>query len=230
MARQKSTSPEDDWPLKAYKNLNFLNSPAGRPIRILSEMIEPAERLRKNRIYNTVVFFGSARTIPLKEAKLNFKKVAAKLNKHKKPVKKIQQDYKKAQIQLMTARYYEDAALISKELSLWFKKLKKHHKHYVICSGGGPGIMEAANRGARQAKTESVGLNISLPMEQYPNPYLSKKLSFEFHYFFIRKFWFFYLSKALLVFPGGFGTFDELFELLTLIQTEKTKNNLRSVC
>jgi uncharacterized protein (TIGR00730 family) len=124
------------------------------------------------------------------------------------------------------SRYYEDAVNLSEKLTRWFLELEKIDKHFKICSGGGPGIMEAANRGALNANGESVGLNISIPSEQIPNIYQTKDLACEFHYFFIRKFWFFYLAKALVIFPGGYGTMDELFELLTLIQTEKTKKQM----
>ena len=226
MAHRSKKKSEQDWPIKAYKNLAFLNSAAARPIRILSEILEPSSRLHKYRIFDTVVFFGSARLLSPQDAKKNFQNLERQIQKTKKPGRALHQNYRIAQTMLKTSRYYDDAVQLAKKLSLWFKQLDKRQKHFVICSGGGPGVMEAANRGAQLAKAESIGLNISLPIEQFPNPYVSKKLSFDFHYFFIRKFWFFYLSKALVIFPGGFGTFDELFELLTLIQTEKTKKHM----
>ncbi|MDD5746039.1 MAG: LOG family protein [Candidatus Omnitrophica bacterium] len=207
--------------LKAYNNYAFLNSPAARNIRILTEMLEPAERFRRHQIKNTVVFFGSARTMPESNARRNLKKIELAM-RHTRAAR-LSNELQRATKDVLMSRYYEDAVRIAERLTLWFNTPKNKHKHFVICSGGGPGIMEAANRGARKAKGMSIGLNISLPMEQNPNPYQTKELSFEFHYFFIRKFWFFYLAKALVIFPGGFGTFDELFELLTLIQTEKTK-------
>jgi len=222
----KQIRKKDRWPIKAYNNYDFLNSPPARLIRILSEMVEPKHRLRKHNIHNTVVFFGSARTIPRAVALKNLSKIENEIRKQGSRSKKLNQRYQEAETALKLSQYYEDASEVSRKLSYWFKLLRRRNKHFMICTGGGPGIMEAANRGAQKAKEKSIGLNISLPMEQYPNPYQTKDISFEFHYFFIRKFWFFYLAKALLVFPGGYGTFDELFELLTIIQTRKSKKHM----
>ncbi len=172
----------------AYKNEEFLDSADARALRILSEYLEPLSHFRRERIRDTVVFFGSAR-IHATEGPL--------------------------------ARYYEDARTLARLLTEWGEEVKNSSRRFVVCSGGGPGIMEAANRGAADAGGKSVGLNIGLPFEQLPNPYISPELCFEFHYFFMRKFWFAYLAKALVVFPGGFGTMDELMELLTLVQTRK---------
>jgi len=209
--------------IKAYNNYDFLNSPAARELRILSEMTEPAHRLRKHRIFNTVVFFGSARTLPMKDAKRKLNLVEDRAKTMKRHTSKMKNDLSRAISDVEMSRYYEDAVSLSSKLTQWFN-LPEHLKHqFVICSGGGPGIMEAANKGAKIVNGKSIGLNISLPMEQYPNKYQTKDLSFEFHYFFIRKFWFFYLAKALVIFPGGFGTLDEFFELVTLIQTKKTR-------
>ena len=210
-------------PIKAYKNGSFLNSPSARMIRILSEMIEPNSRLKKYRVRNTVVFFGSSRVIPREEAEANLR---ALQSKHDKDQANPSTTLKSAENALRLSRYYEDAADISEKLTLWFKTLENQGIRLNICTGGGPGIMEAANRGSSRVNGRSVGFNISLPMEQGANDYQTRELSFEFHYFFIRKFWFVYLAKALIVFPGGFGTLDELFELLTLIQTGKTKKRL----
>ncbi|MCP4650092.1 MAG: LOG family protein [PVC group bacterium] len=221
MAKKKDKN--SDWLVKAYNNSEFLNSPPARIIRILSEVIEPETRFRKHKVRNTVVFFGSARTLSKSDALKNLKKIQKEIKTKKSPSRSLKQKLAQAERDLSMARYYEDAAIISEKLTRWFKKIKNDKKQFIICSGGGPGIMEAANRGAKKANGKSVGLNISLPMEQNPNIFQDKELAFEFHYFFIRKFWFFYLAKSLVVFPGGFGTMDEFFELLTLIQTEKSK-------
>ena len=209
------------WLRKAYKNKDFLNSPSARLIRIMSEMIEPAARFSEYGVKDTVVFFGSARTHPRSVASANLRRIRAVIEKAKSPSPKLKRQYEKARRDVAMSRYYEDARLLAKKLTHYFKSLKRKGKNFMICSGGGPGIMAAGNQGAKMAGGKSIGLNISIPMEQYPNLYQTKDLAFEFHYFFIRKFWFFYLAKALVVFPGGFGTMDELFELLTLTQTGK---------
>jgi uncharacterized protein (TIGR00730 family) len=172
----------------AYKNETFLDSADARALRILSEYLEPLSHFRREKIRDTVVFFGSARITAL-EGPL--------------------------------ARYYEDARTLARLLTEWGNEIQNHSRRFVVCSGGGPGIMEAANRGASEAGGKTVGLNIGLPFEQFPNEYITPELCFEFHYFFMRKFWFAYLAKALVVFPGGFGTMDELMEILTLVQTRK---------
>jgi len=222
---KKKKKDSAEWLVKAYKNLPFLNSPAARLIRVMSELEEPKSRFHKYHVKHTVVFFGSARTLPRKEALTNFKKVEEKIERAKNPSQTLRSEFEKAERTLLS-RYYEDAVLLAEKLTHWFLGLKDTHKNFMICSGGGPGIMEAANRGAKKAGGKSIGLNISLPMEQDPNKYQTKDLAFEFHYFFIRKFWFVYLAKALVAFPGGFGTFDEFFELLTLMQTHKTKKHM----
>ena len=172
----------------AYLNEGFLNSPDARAIRILAEFLEPLAHFRREKIRDTVVFFGSAR-----------------LREGEGPL----------------ARYYEEARTLARMLTEWSDQFTNSTYRFVVCSGGGPGIMEAANRGAAEANGKTVGLNIGLPFEQFPNPFITPELSFEFHYFFMRKFWFAYLSKAMVVFPGGFGTLDEMMELLTLTQTQK---------
>ena len=172
----------------AYLNDKFLNSPDARALRMLSEFLEPLAHFRREKVRDTVVFFGSAR-----------------LREGEGPL----------------ARYYDEARSLAKMLTEWSQQFTNSTYRFVVCSGGGPGIMEAANRGAWEAEGKTVGLNIGLPFEQFPNPYITPELSFEFHYFFMRKFWFAYLAKALVVFPGGFGTLDEMMEILTLTQTQK---------
>jgi uncharacterized protein (TIGR00730 family) len=213
---------------KAYKNLRFLNSPQARSLRILSEFLEPLSRFKKEGIKDTIVFFGSARILPKKDAKNKLEAVKSKIIKRKKPSKVLQQELEDAIIDYQMSGYYEDAAKLTYKLTKWSKGLNKS-VHFVICSGGGPGIMEAANKGAIKAGGKSIGLNISLPFEQESNPYISANLSFEFHYFFMRKFWFLYPAKALVIFPGGFGSLDEFMEVLTLLQTKKIKKNLTIV-
>lgn len=176
---------------KAYKDLNFLNSREARPLRILAEYLEPEKRFREASIKHTVVFFGSARIRPDSHDAKN------------------------------TSRYYWAAEELAFQLASWSKELEKDKDGFHICSGGGPGVMEAANRGAQRAGADTIGLNISIPFEQEPNNFISEHLNFEFHYFFMRKLWFLYHAKALIIFPGGFGTLDETFETLTLIQTHK---------
>ena len=213
-------------PVKAYRNMDFINSSDARIIRILSEFLEPMHRFEKNKIYDTIVFFGSARTKNLQDAKQNLAEVEESIAKSPgNPDPALQEELDFAQKQLFMAQYYEDAVELARRLTEWSKSLDSVYR-FVVCSGGGPGMMEAANKGAIEAKGMSIGLNISLPMEQYSNPYISPDLNFEFHYFFMRKFWFVYLAKGLVIFPGGFGTLDELFEVLTLIQTEKVKKKL----
>lgn len=170
------------------------------------------------------MFFGSARALPPEAAKENLRKVQARLRRETTPELRHAESRAKRTVEM--SRYYAAAAALAEKLTRWSMALPKAGNRFVICSGGGPGIMEAANRGAANAGGLSIGLNISLPMEQYPNPYLTRDLSFEFHYFFMRKFWFVYLARALVVFPGGFGTFDELFTLLTLVQTGKTSRTV----
>jgi uncharacterized protein (TIGR00730 family) len=216
-------------PPKAYNNHEFLNSTEARIIRISCELEEPKRRFRNQKIEDTIVFFGSARTLSLDKAKENLEKVEKKFSGEKKPSSKMKKDLEKAKRDLTMSRYYDDGVKLAEKLTLWSKNLEREEKRFIICSGGGGGIMEAANRGASKAKGLSIGLGISLPFEQGLNKYISHNLGFEFHYFFVRKFWFFYLAKALVVFPGGFGTMDEMFELLTLVQTKKTTKKVAIV-
>ena len=215
-------------PKKAYKNLDFLSSPDARAIRMMAEFIEPSGRLRRAGIKDTIVFFGSARLRSKSDAMKEFKRLGKTVRSRTRTSAGLTKKLQNAEVDLEMSKYYEDAVSLSKMLTQWSKKLF-HLSRFVVCSGGGPGIMEAANKGARLAGGRSIGLNISLPFEQYPNKYISDDLNFEFHYFFMRKFWFVYLSKALIVFPGGFGTFDELMEVLTLLQTNKLRKKITVV-
>ena len=176
----------------AYRNLQFLDTPDARSLRILSEYLYPLSHFRQQKIHDTIVFFGSARTHEMGPL----------------------------------ARYYNEARALAKKITQWSDGLHESGRRFVVCTGGGPGIMEAANRGAQDAGGKTIGLNIGLPFEQRPNPFITPDLSFEFHYFFMRKFWFAYLAKALVVFPGGFGTLDELTEILTLAQTQKLEKKM----
>jgi len=204
----------------AYENKRFLESPDGRILRILAEYQEPLARFRRERIQDTIVFFGSARfhsRSDADEALMLLEKPGSA-----KPAPAEEQELVRlARADVEMAHYYEEARELAFLLTTWTKTLNQARHRFVVCTGGGPGIMEAANRGAMEAGGKSIGLNINLPFEQIPNEYITPDLNFEFHYFFMRKLWFAYLAKALVVFPGGFGTFDELFELLTLTQTEK---------
>ena len=202
----------------AYQNEPFLNSPDGRILRILSEYAEPLSRFRREQIQDTVVFFGSARFRSQEAANKN----VAELERHTHlPREERDVQMKRALAAVHTARYYEDARRLAFMLTEWSSHIPARRRRFVVTTGGGPGIMEAANLGAKEAGGKTIGLNINLPFEQMPNPYITPALNFEFHYFFMRKFWFAYLAKALVIFPGGFGTLDELFEILTLAQTEK---------
>jgi uncharacterized protein (TIGR00730 family) len=241
-----ASNPQNQTPITepraplAYENPEFLNSPDGRLIRILAEYQEPMARFRRERIQDTVVFFGSARFLPLDTAQAQLKLLentssanpapeAARAGFKAQPAtpeaiaasQATALQLQRAQAAVEMARYYEDARELARLMATWACKLPGRRHRFVVTSGGGPGIMEAANRGAFEAGCKTIGLNIKLPFEQHANPYLTPALNFEFHYFFMRKYWFAYLAKALIVFPGGFGTLDEMFELLTLAQTKK---------
>jgi uncharacterized protein (TIGR00730 family) len=179
----------------AYKNPEFLDSDDARPLRILAEYLGPLSTFRRQRIRDTIVFFGSAR---------------------------LREDGP-------LGRYYAEARELARLVTEWSKSLPPGAQRFIVCSGGGPGIMEAANRGAADARGRTIGLNIGLPHEQRPNPYFTRELSFEFHYFFMRKLWFAHLARALVVFPGGYGTLDELMEILTLAQTHKIDRKIAIV-
>lgn len=214
---------------KAYYNHSFLGSPSARTLRLLAEYLEPLDRLNKNGIKDTIVFFGSARIKSSKNARKELNELRTGKNNSKKNGKKYEKEFAEkladARANLKMSKYYTATENLAYMLTKWSMSLSKGNK-FVICSGGGPGIMEAANKGAKKAGGLSIGLNISLPFEQYPNPYITPELNFEFHYFFMRKFWFAYLAKAVVIMPGGFGTLDEFMEVLTLVQTIKLRKKM----
>lgn len=197
-------------------DIEFLSSAEGRPARIMLEFLEAKDRLEKNKIFNTIVMFGSARILTPQVAQQKLQQAQATNNTA---------EITKAQNALEISKYYTITSTLANKFANHFKNLPPENKFYV-CSGGGPGIMEAANKGAFEANEKTIGFNIVLPFEQHANPYLQKELTFDFTYFFLRKFWFSYLAKAFVVFPGGFGTMDELFEVITLIQTGKMKKHV----
>jgi uncharacterized protein (TIGR00730 family) len=220
--RRQPTEKPVEQPL-AYHDLDFLESSDARPIRILAEYLEPLRRFRMHNIQDTVVFFGSARTVSRQLAQ----EALDKLNTDAaRSAPDFDAALKRAEKALAWSKYYEEARQLAHMLTEWTLALEEPRRRFVVCSGGGPGIMEAANRGAHEAGGKTVGLNIRLPFEQGPNRYISEGLHLEFHYFFMRKFWFAYLAKALVIFPGGFGTLDEMFEILTLAQTRKLSKKL----
>ncbi|MGA3081456.1 MAG: TIGR00730 family Rossman fold protein [Terracidiphilus sp.] len=234
-------APLEQAPL-AYENSGFLNSADGRLIRIVSEYMEPLARFRREQIQDTVVFFGSARFRGREQADHELELLENTGSKepapsHEQPAKPLEiaegiatdLQRKRAVAAVEMARYYEDARRLAGMLTAWAKGIPSKRHRFVVTSGGGPGIMEAANRGAYEAGGKTIGMNIRLPFEQHPNPYITPSLNFEFHYFFMRKLWFAYLAKALVVFPGGFGTLDEMFEILTLAQTHKLAKKITVV-
>jgi uncharacterized protein (TIGR00730 family) len=226
----------------AYENPSFLNSADGRLIRIVAEYMEPLARFRREQVQDTVVFFGSARFRGREEADhalelLDNTGSSQPAPSEEQPAKALEivagratdLQRKRAVAAVQMARYYEDARRLARMLTDWSVKIPSRRHRFVVTSGGGPGIMEAANRGAYEAGGKTIGMNIRLPFEQHPNPYITPSLNFEFHYFFMRKLWFAYLAKALVVFPGGFGTLDEMFEILTLAQTHKLAKKITVV-
>jgi len=241
MMKPKMPDALEQAPL-AYENGEFLGSPDGRMLRILAEYQEPMARFRRERIQDTVVFFGSARFRALDVASSELELLentgsAQPAPKHEQPARPEEIEsgeasalkLRLAEAAVEMAHYYEDARKLAGMVASWSKTLPGRRHRFVVTSGGGPGIMEAANRGAYEVGAKSIGLNIRLPFEQHPNPYITPALSFDFHYFFMRKYWFAYLAKALVVFPGGFGTLDEMFELLTLAQTKKLAKKITVV-
>jgi uncharacterized protein (TIGR00730 family) len=211
----------------AYHDREFLDSDEARPLRILAEYLDPLRRFQAQNIQDTVVFFGSARVNSREHAEAELAGLTHRLGGR--DTAESEQRLALGQKAVEWSRYYEEARQLAKLLTEWSLALGSPNHRFVVTSGGGPGIMEAANRGAKEAGGKTVGLNIKLPFEQGPNPYITDGLHFEFHYFFMRKFWFAYLAKALVIFPGGFGTLDEMFEILTLMQTEKLPKQIQIV-
>ncbi len=200
---------------KAYQNTRFLESKDARALRILAEYLEPLSRFKRYGVQDTIVFMGSAR-LPSRE---NAEAALA-------AAERAGSGIEAARTALELSAYYEAARELAHRLTRWSKQLDHEERRFVVCTGGGPGIMEAANRGASEAKGLNVGLTISIPNDEFDNPFVSRELHFHFHYFFMRKFWFVYLAKAVVLFPGGFGTLDEMFEILTLVQTRKMKKRM----
>jgi len=228
MPESKKLKPQHAPPAP-HEDMNFLQSTPARPLRVLAEYLHPLVQLKKEGIADTIVMFGSARIGPrdVMQAKVTrLKKTnVAKLSKEKRAEHRMA--LRQAKSALEMSRYYEEARELAHKITSWASSLGPRPRRFVVCSGGGPGIMEAANRGAYEAGGKSIGLSIELPHEQFSNPYISPELSLNFHYFFMRKLWFAQIARALIVFPGGFGTMDELWEMMTLLQTGKLpKHNL----
>ena len=210
----------------AYRDHEFLDSEEARPLRILAEYLEPLARFQAQNIQDTVVFFGSARVHSRQRAKQALLRL---LRRRVGGGGESDERVVRGRKAVEWSRYYEEARELAGLLTRWSLTLGSTASRFVVTSGGGPGIMEAANRGAKEAGGKTVGLNIRLPSEQGPNPYITEGLHFEFRYFFMRKFWFAYLAKALVIFPGGFGTLDEMAEILTLMQTEKLAKQIQII-
>src|SRR5262250_569581 len=229
MSRKPAKLKPQHAPKAPHEDAKFLESTPARPLRILAEYINPLARLKTEGIGDTIVMFGSARldsheVAAARLTRLKEKKIS-QMNAEEKT--KYRAALRTAKSALEMSRYYEEARQLAHKITTWSLSLGPRPRRFVICSGGGPGIMEAANRGAYEAGGKSIGLSIELPHEQFSNPYISPELSLNFHYFFMRKLWFAQIAKALIVFPGGFGTMDELWEMMTLLQTGKlTRTNL----
>lgn len=215
---------DKDFYPKAYDNPRFLHSAHARSIRILAEYLEPQSRLRLQKIRSTIVFFGSARSVPEEQLEGRLAQLREQWANELGLTNEVRTQREESFRRL--THYYHEAERLAAKLAAHYQQMPDPRDRHVICSGAGPGMMEAANRGAQKIGAKTVGLSISLPHEQHVNPYLEPPYTFEFHYFFMRKYWFVYLARALVAFPGGFGTFDELFECLTLVQTQKIRRKL----
>jgi len=210
-------------PKLAYDDPKFMESLVARPLRIMAEYIDPLNRLRLANVSDTIVMFGSARIQSRDRALLHLKEVRRRAKGRR--THEWRQKVGAARSLVSMSRYYEEARELAHRLTMWSMTLGDKPRRFVVCSGGGPGIMEAANRGAYEAGGPSIGLSIQLPHEQESNRYITPELNFLFHYFFMRKLWFAQMAKALIIFPGGFGTMDELWEMLTLLQTNKLSSH-----
>jgi uncharacterized protein (TIGR00730 family) len=228
MSRKPAKPRPQHAPKAPHEDPVFLESTPARPLRILAEYLNPLAQLKREGIGDTIVLFGSARIHSREDALARLEHLQeSKVGKTAKARESHREALRSARSALEMSRYYEEARALSHKITTWAMSLGPRPRRFVICSGGGPGIMEAANRGAYEAGGKSIGLSIELPHEQFANPYISPELSFNFHYFFMRKLWFAQIAKALIVFPGGFGTMDELWEMMTLLQTGKlTRTNL----
>lgn len=211
---------------KAYEDLQFLHSADARVLRMLAEYLEPLRRFRRHKIRDTIVFFGSSRTLPPEEAAKRLEETRRKIAAAKTASAELKEGLREAEAHVEMSRYYDDAVELSRLLTQWAMKLEGPSERLVVCTGAGEGIMEAANKGAALAGGKTIGLNISMPAQQATNRFVSHDLDFEFHYFFMRKLWFVYLARAMIIFPGGYGTVDELMEILTLVQTGKLRKHV----
>jgi uncharacterized protein (TIGR00730 family) len=205
----------------AYLDKDFLDSDAARIIRILSEFVEPQDRFERAGVAHTIVVFGSARIRSPEVAERELREVEAEVRGASPVSDDLVQRAQAARERQEMAQYYQAAEELSYRLTKWSQETLPPERQFTISTGGGPGIMEAANRGADRAGGRSIGLNIDLAHEQEPNAYITGELMFQFRYFMMRKFWFSYLARCMVAFPGGFGTFDEVFEILTLMQAER---------
>ncbi len=205
---------------RAYEDVSFLRRGDLRPVRLQLELLKPELMLQEQKIKSTIVVFGSTRTVQASDMKPVVKKLEARMARSPKN-KDLARQLAVAKRLLAKSRYYDEAREFARLVTKACQT--DNASDYVIVTGGGPGIMEAANRGAHDAEGKSIGLNITLPLEQFPNPYITPELCFQFHYFALRKMHFMMRAKAMVAFPGGYGTMDELFETLTLVQTGKVE-------
>ena len=217
-SRRTATLKTSPAYVKAYEDIEFLNRDELRPVRLQLELLKPELLQAEHGVHSTIVVFGGTRIATGEVTQAKVKSLERRLKTRPRD-RELARQLTVARRLLAKAKYYDEArkfaALVSKSCQTPAKR------EYVVVTGGGPGIMEAANRGAFDVGAESIGLNITLPREQEPNAYITPELCFQFRYFAIRKMHFLLRAKALVIFPGGYGTLDELFEALTLVQTKK---------